>query len=79
MKKTSILINAARGGVVNESHLIRSLQDNKIAVAGVDVFENEPLDQSSPLLTLKNVVLTPHLGASTAEAQIRVALWRHPS
>ena len=49
MKKTSILINAARGGVVNESHLISSLQDNKIAGAGVDVFEHEPLDPNHRL------------------------------
>ena len=74
MKSSSILINAARGGVVNESHLIAALQEKKISGAGVDVFETEPLDPSSPLLTLENVVLTPHLGASTAEAQIRVGL-----
>ena len=74
MKKSSILINAARGGVVNESDLIQVLKEQRIAGAALDVYENEPLDTNSVLLELPNVVLTPHLGASTEEAQIRVGL-----
>jgi D-3-phosphoglycerate dehydrogenase len=74
MKKSGILINAARGGVVNEESLIEALKENKIAAAALDVFEQEPLNENSPLISMQNVVLTPHLGASTAEAQIRVGL-----
>jgi D-3-phosphoglycerate dehydrogenase len=67
------LINASRGGVVDESALYRALKDNKIAGAALDVYEQEP-PGDSPLFTLENIVLTPHLGASTFEAQDRVAL-----
>lgn len=74
MKKSSILINAARGGVVDEQALIKALSESKITAAALDVFEQEPLDTTSPLVSMENVVLTPHLGASTAEAQIRVGL-----
>lgn len=72
MKPTSILINAARGKVMVEDDLYDILKNNKIRGAGLDVFQKEPLPLSTPLRTLKNVVLTPHLGASTAEAQLRV-------
>lgn len=67
MKPSSILINTARGGVVDEEALFRALQEKRIAGAGLDVFENEPpLD--SPLRSLDNVVLTYHTGAHTQEA-----------
>lgn len=66
------LINAARGGIVNEQALYRALTGGKIAGAALDVFENEPPGEN-PLLDLDNVVVTPHLGASTAEGQRRVA------
>ena len=68
MKKTSYLINAARGGLINENDLYKALSKKNIAGAALDVFENEPLIDS-PLHTLDNIILTPHLGASTVEAQ----------
>lgn len=70
MKPTALLINAARGGIVNEDDLYNALKNNVIAGAGIDVFENEP-PKDSPLLSLYNVILTPHLGANTEEGQIR--------
>ena len=73
MKKSARLINAARGGIVNEADLYEALKSGQIAGAAFDVFEKEPLAADSLLKTLDNVVLTPHLGASTEEAQERVA------
>lgn len=72
MKTSAILINASRGEIINQNDLIEHLAQNKIRGAGLDVFDKEPLDPNSPLLQMENVVLTPHLGASTDEAQIRV-------
>ncbi|MBL6989025.1 MAG: hydroxyacid dehydrogenase [Bacteriovoracaceae bacterium] len=72
MKSDAILINAARGKIVNEDDLYQILSEGKIKGAGFDVFATEPLEESSKLRTLPNLVLTPHLGASTAEAQVRV-------
>ncbi len=72
MKKDAILINAARGGIVNEEDLFAMLSEKKIRGAGLDVFSQEPLNTNSPLLKLSNVTLSPHLGASTEEAQYRV-------
>lgn len=69
MKKSAVLVNVARGGVVDERALYSALKERRIKGAILDVFENEPLINSQ-LLTLENVVLTPHLGASTEEAQI---------
>lgn len=69
MKKSAILVNAARGGIIDEKALYSVLKKGKIKGAALDVFENEP-PVNSKLLTLENVVLTPHLGASTEEAQI---------
>ena len=66
MKTTAILINAARGGIVNEADLYHGLKDKVIAGAGIDVFENEP-PSDSPLLELDNVVVTPHTAAFTFE------------
>ena len=67
MKPTALLINAARGGIVNEDDLYNALKNNVIAGAGIDVFENEP-PTNSPLLGLDNVVLTPHTAAFTHDA-----------
>lgn len=74
MKKSARLINAARGGIVDEKALLDALQTGRIAGAGLDVFEVEPLPADSPFRSLPNVVMTPHLGASTEEAQERVAV-----
>lgn len=73
MKKGSVLINCARGGVVNELALKEAMENNHIAFAGVDVFENEPPTNNN-MLSLKNASLSPHIGASTAEAQERVGI-----
>lgn len=73
LKPTAILVNCARGGVVDEKALYEALNSKKLAAAALDVFENEPLGES-PLLTLNNIVTTPHLAASTQEAQERVAV-----
>lgn len=73
MKKTAFIVNCARGGIINENALYNALKDGKIAGAALDVFENEP-PINSPLLTLSNVVFTPHLGASTEEAQERAGM-----
>ncbi|OYT27440.1 MAG: hypothetical protein B6U97_01585 [Candidatus Altiarchaeales archaeon ex4484_96] len=69
MKKNAVIINVARGGVVNEKDLYEALKKQTIRGAALDVFETEP-PEGNPLLTLDNIILTPHLGASTEEAQI---------
>lgn len=73
MKPTAILVNAARGGVVDEVALVAALEAGEIAAAALDVYTSEPLPEDSPLRGTKNLLLTPHLGASTAEAQELVA------
>ncbi|MGH3505647.1 MAG: phosphoglycerate dehydrogenase [Nocardioidaceae bacterium] len=72
-KPTAILVNAARGGIVDEHALYVALKDGRIAGAGLDVFANEPCTDS-PLFEFDNVVATPHLGASTDEAQEKAGL-----
>jgi D-3-phosphoglycerate dehydrogenase len=68
MKPTAFIVNVARGGLIDEDALYAALKSQRIAGAGLDVFVNEP-PLESPLLSLENIVLTPHLGASTDEAQ----------
>jgi len=74
MKKSAFLLNTSRGGVVHEADLIQALKDGVIAGAGLDVFENEPLKPDNGLLTLQNVILTPHTAALTAECVVRMAV-----
>ena len=68
------VINCARGGLIDETALAHALQDRHIAAAALDVFEVEPLSEDSPLRAAPNLILTPHLGASTAEAQESVGI-----
>jgi len=74
MKKNAILINTSRGAVVDTKALIKALNEGWIAGAGLDVYEEEPLPPNHPLTQLDNVVLTPHIGASTEEAQERAGI-----
>ena len=74
MKPGVRIINCARGGIVNESDLIDGLDSDKIAGAAIDVFEEEPPPKDNPLLKHDRVICTPHLGASTKEAQVNVAV-----
>jgi len=67
MKKTAFLINTSRGPIINENDLIKALKDEKIAGAGLDVFDKEPLPQDHKLRFLPNALLLPHLGYVTAE------------
>ncbi|MEM7771682.1 MAG: phosphoglycerate dehydrogenase [Cyanobacteria bacterium P01_A01_bin.37] len=74
MKPSARIINCARGGIINEEDLAAALENGTIAGAAIDVYETEPLGES-PLTSLdKQIVMTPHLGASTAEAQVNVAI-----
>jgi phosphoglycerate dehydrogenase-like enzyme len=67
MKPTAFLINTARGAIVDEEALVDALRDQRIAGAGLDVFVTEPLPATSPLRTLPNVLLTPHIGWQVSE------------
>ena len=71
MKPSALLINCARGGVVDEEALRQALSSGRLRGAILDVFEKEPAPPDHPLLSLPNVLAIPHLGASTAEAQKR--------
>lgn len=73
MKSSAILINAGRGPVVDEEALIAALKNGDIHAAGLDVFEQEPLDVNSPLLKLPNVVALPHIGSATHETRYGMA------
>lgn len=74
MKKGVRLINCARGGIIHEADLAEAIKSGIVAGAAIDVFESEPLGADHPLLGLEPVVLTPHLGASTVEAQVGVSV-----
>ena len=72
MKSTAVLINTARGPIVDEKALIHALEKGKIAGAALDVFEDEPLPKESPLRRMDNVLLAPHNANSSPEAWERV-------
>lgn len=74
MKKTAFLINTARGSLVQEDKLYDALKNKHIAGAALDVLKKEPFDQASPLFSLSNVVIAPHIGAATQEATDRASL-----
>ena len=74
MKKNCILINTARGGIVNEKDLLWALENNMILGAGLDVFEIEPPDNNHPFFKLDNILLTPHNAALTLECRKRMSL-----
>ncbi|HHY46724.1 MAG TPA: hydroxyacid dehydrogenase [Firmicutes bacterium] len=73
MKPTAFLINAARGGIVDENALAEALRNRQLAGAGIDVFAEEPPGPQNPLFNLDNVILTPHSGALTRECVVRMA------
>src|SRR5699024_132203 len=73
MKKSAIFINGSRGKTIVEKELIEALQDGDIAAAGLDVFEQEPVQPDNPLLNMKNVVTTPHVGSSTHETELKMS------
>lgn len=74
MKDGVRVFNCARGGIIDEAALIEALSSGKVAAAGLDVYEDEPPAEDSPLRQIENLVLTPHLGASTQEAQENVGI-----
>jgi len=74
MKETGIVVNTARGGIINETSLVNALQNKKILGAGLDVFEKEPPDEKHPLFNLDNVILSPHNAALTIECRKRMAV-----
>ena len=74
MKKNCIIINAARGGIINETDLDKALNENLIYGAGIDVFEKEPPDDKNPLLKNEKVFLSPHTAAFTEECMIRMGM-----
>lgn len=74
MKRGVRIINCARGGIIDETALVNAVKEGRVAGAALDVFEHEPLPADSELLKLDNVIITCHLGASTEEAQVNVAI-----
>lgn len=74
MKQTSILVNTARGELIDTDALIDALQNNKIKGAGLDTFDSEPPEALSPLWALTNLIATPHVGANTTDSRNRVGL-----
>jgi glyoxylate reductase len=74
MKPTAVLVNVARGPIVDQRALYRALVDNTIWAAGLDVLETEPVPADEPLLRLDNVVLSPHLGSASVATRIKMTV-----
>jgi D-3-phosphoglycerate dehydrogenase / 2-oxoglutarate reductase len=74
VKPGVLVVNAARGGIVDEAALLQALESGRVAGAGLDVFETEPVPAGNPLVAHERVVCTPHLGAATEQAQLNVAI-----
>jgi glyoxylate reductase len=74
MKPTAIYINASRGPVTDQKALYEALRSGKIAYAGIDVTEVEPIPMDDPLLTLKNIVILPHIGSASVQTRTKMAL-----
>jgi D-3-phosphoglycerate dehydrogenase / 2-oxoglutarate reductase len=74
MKTGVMIVNCARGGIIDEADLYEALKSKRVVAAAFDVFEEEPVKPDHPLLTLDNFICTPHIGASTGEAQENVAI-----
>jgi D-3-phosphoglycerate dehydrogenase len=74
MKRTAFIVNTARGGMIDEKALYNALKDNRIAGAALDVFDQEPPPQDSPLLTLPNFIAAPHVAGVTREAVDRMGV-----
>ncbi|EAQ96481.2 Lactate dehydrogenase [Congregibacter litoralis KT71] len=73
MKRDAVLVNTSRGGIVDEQALADALSHDRLAAAGLDVFEREPVPEDHPLLSLPNVVATPHIGSATEATRIKMA------
>jgi D-3-phosphoglycerate dehydrogenase len=74
MKPTAILVNTARGGIIDEAALAAALRDGRLAAAGIDVFDDEPPPATHPLLELDQVLLSPHIAGISAESAERMAV-----
>jgi D-3-phosphoglycerate dehydrogenase len=74
MKRGAMIVNTARGRIIDEAALVKALRNGQISFAALDVFEKEPIVSDNPLLTMDNVVIAPHLGASSIEAMRHMAI-----